>query len=309
VVDDGIATGSSMRAGCQVLRALGAARIVVAVPVASRMAVSDVRRECDDLVCLDAPDPFFAVGEWYRDFSQAGDDEVIELLRRAAGRWEEPPIDAERDEDVEIRTDGITLAGRLTIPRGARGTVLFAHGSGSSRHSPRNRCVATVLQRAGLATMLMDLLTPIEEQDHSIVFDVPLLGARLVEATRWMAAMPELSPVPTGYFGASTGAAAALWAAAQTNCPVAAVVCRGGRPDLVAPLLPAVKAPTLLIVGGNDEPVLELNRKAQAELLCENDLAVVPDASHLFEEPGALDAAAVLARDWFIPRLVPAEAP
>lgn len=315
VVDDGIATGSSVRAACRVVRTLGAARIIVAVPVASRMAVTDLRPECDELVCLETPDPFFAVGEWYRDFSQTDDDEVLDLLRRAAldeepatGDDAQEPDVPDRDEEVEVRAGGISLMGRLTIPRGPKGTVLFAHGSGSSRHSPRNRCVASVLHEAGLATLLLDLLTPAEEQDPSRVVDVRLLAGRLGEATKWVTALPELEAVPTGYFGASTGAGAALWAAARPDCPVAAVVSRGGRPDLAGPFLPAVTAPTLLIVGGRDGAVLELNRKAQAALRCENELVVVPGATHLFEEAGALDGVAGLARDWFLSRLA-AEAP
>jgi putative phosphoribosyl transferase len=314
VVDDGIATGSTVRAACRVLRALRAARIVVAVPVASRIAVTDLRGECDELVCLEVPDPFFAVGEWYRDFSQTSDDEVVDLLRRAAvdqeradGRGEVPSA-PERDEEIEVRAGGSALTARLTIPPGPTGTVLFAHGSGSSRHSPRNRRVAAVLRQAGLATLLLDLLTPAEELERSSVFDVHLLARRLAEATKWVATVPELDSLPMGYFGASTGAAAALWAAAQPDCPVAAVVSRGGRPDLAGSFLAAVTAPTLLVVGGLDETVLDLNRKAQAELRCENQLIVVPGATHLFEEAGALDTVAGLARDWFVSKLV-AEAP
>ena len=309
VVDDGIATGSSVRAACHVVRALGAARIVVAVPVASRMAVTDLRSECDDLVCLEAPDPFFAVGEWYRDFSQTRDDEVIGLLRRSAlnqeraARFGQDATAPGRDEEVEIPAGEIALPGRLTVPLGVNGVVLFAHGSGSGRHSPRNRSVAAVLQQAGLATLLLDLLTPAEALDHSSVFDVPLLAARVGVASQWVTVVPELGALPIGYFGASTGAAAALWSAAQPDSPVAAVVSRGGRPDLAGTLLPAVTAPTLLIVGGRDEAVLELNRTAQAALRCQNDLVVVPGATHLFEEPDALDTVAGLARDWFLARL------
>jgi putative phosphoribosyl transferase len=315
VVDDGIATGSSVRAACRVLRASGVARLVVAVPVASRMALTDLKTECDELLRLEAPDPFFAVGEWYRDFSQTGDDEVIDLLRRAALHQEKSDSRGEagtrttgRDDEVEVCADGISLAGRLTMPPGAKGVVLFAHGSGSSRHSPRNRYVADVLHRARLATLLLDLLTPEEELHQSSVFDIRLLADRLGDATTWTGSLSELATLRIGYFGASTGAAAALWAAAQPDCPVAAIVSRGGRPDLAAPLLPAVNAPTLLIVGGDDEAVLDLNRSAQSELRAENRLVVVPGASHLFEEPGALDTVAGLARDWFLAHLVPAEA-
>jgi putative phosphoribosyl transferase len=158
-----------------------------------------------------------------------------------------------------------------------------------------------------LATLLLDLLTPAEALDHSSVFDVPLLAARLGEASKWVTTVPGPDAVPMGYFGASTGAAAALWAAAQPDSPVAAVVSRGGRPDLVGTLLPTVTAPTLLIVGGRDRVVLELNRKAQAALRCQNELIVVPGATHLFEESGALDTVASLARDWFL-TMLPAEA-
>lgn len=312
VVDDGIATGSTVRAACRVLRAHGAARIVVAVPVASQMAVTELKSECDDLVCLEVPEPFYAVGEWYRDFSQTDDAEVVDLLRRAAADQqraadlgEGDASEAPDDDEVEVRAGAVALAGRLTVPPAAKGAVLFAHGSGSSRHSPRNRFVAAVLQRAGLATLLLDLLTPAEERDRSNVFDVRLLGERLLDATRWAAAVPTLASAPIGYFGASTGAAAALWAGARPDCPVAAIVSRGGRPDLALSCLPVVQAPTLLIVGGRDEVVLELNRTAQAALRCENDLVVVPGATHLFEEPGALETVAGLARDWFLAKLAP----
>jgi len=181
--------------------------------------------------------------------------------------------------------------------------VLFAHGSGSSRHSPRNRSVAAVLDSAGLGTLLFDLLTTTEERDRANVFDIDLLAARLVDATAWLRRQPGVGDLPIGYFGASTGAAAALWAAAESNADIAAVVSRGGRPDLAGPRLAAVSAPTLLIAGGDDDVVLELNRRARAQLRCENQLAVVRGATHLFEEPGTLQAAAELARDWFTSHL------
>ncbi len=184
------------------------------------------------------------------------------------------------------------------MPPGPAGMVVFAHGSGSSRHSPRNRFVAQVLNRAGLATLLTDLLTNDEELDRANVFDIELLAGRLAEVTGWLRDQPAVCQLPVGYFGASTGAGAALWAAADPGADIAAVVSRGGRPDLAAPHLAQVRAPTLLIVGGRDEAVLELNRQAQARLRCENRLEVVPGATHLFEEPGTLAAAAELARDW-----------
>ena len=186
------------------------------------------------------------------------------------------------------------------MPENAAGIVVFVHGSGSSRHSPRNRYVARVLNAAGLGTLLFDLLTQEEELDRANVFDIGLLVRRLTEVTRWLRTQPRSAGAAVGYFGASTGAAAALWAAAEPGADVAAVVSRGGRPDLARPRLAAVTAPTLLIVGGHDDVVLDLNRRAQAGLRCENQLAVVPGATHLFEEPGTLDAAAALARDWFL---------
>ena len=208
----------------------------------------------------------------------------------------DPPA---RDDEVEVSARWGVLAGQLTVPDTAIGMVVFAHGSGSSRHSPRNRYVAAILNRAGLGTLLVDLLTPGEEGDRANVFDIGLLARHLAVVTGWLRTQPDAAGLPVGYFGASTGAAAALWAAAEPGADIAAVVSRGGRTDLASPRLGSVTAPTLLIVGGRDEMVLGLNRRAQAELRCENQLAVVPDATHLFEEPGTLAAAAELARDWF----------
>ncbi len=308
IVDDGIATGSTVRAACQVARTLGVARIVVAVPVASRQAVAALRDVCDEVLCVEVPDPFYAVGEWYRDFSQTSDDQVVDLLRLAATGYEaasdpggaDPPM---RDEEILVRAGKVDLCGRLTVPGGPIGTVVFAHGSGSSRHSPRNRYVASVLNAAGLATLLIDLLSAVEELERTYVFDIRLLADRLGEATRWTRALPEVASTKIGLFGASTGAAAALWAAAQPDSGISAIVSRGGRPDLAAPLLAAVAAPTLLIVGGCDEAVLDLNRQALAELRCETRLTVVPGATHLFEEPGTMQVVAELARDWFTTKL------
>ncbi|MGA2601293.1 MAG: dienelactone hydrolase family protein [Bryobacteraceae bacterium] len=197
--------------------------------------------------------------------------------------------------------------GNLTIPDGARGIVLFAHGSGSSRHSPRNRFVASELQRDGLATLLIDLLTPDEEETdwrtRRFRFDIGLLAGRLVTVTDWLGQEPDTRNLKIGYCGASTGAAAALVAAAERHDCVGALVSRGGRPDLAAAALPYVKAPTLLIVGGEDGPVIGMNQEALALLSVEKKLVVVPGASHLFEEPGALEKVAHLASDWFHPYL------
>jgi alpha-beta hydrolase superfamily lysophospholipase len=214
-------------------------------------------------------------------------------MERIASR--QPDLRA-AEEEVRLRVGEVELAGRLTAPEGASELVVFAHGSGSSRHSPRNRYVAEVLHRAGLATLLFDLLTTAEEPQRAHVFDIGLLADRLAEVTR----QARRGFGRVGYFGASTGSAAALWAAADPEADIAAVVSRGGRPDLAAPRLGAVRAPTLLIVGGADTVVLELNRQAQAMMSCPTELAVVPGAGHLFEEQGALATVAEQARDWFV---------
>ncbi|HQY29294.1 MAG TPA: alpha/beta hydrolase [Burkholderiaceae bacterium] len=192
------------------------------------------------------------------------------------------------------------LPGTLTVPQRAIGLVAFAHGSGSSRLSPRNTCVAGVLQRAQVATLLFDLLTPGEDRDRAARFDIGLLTSRLRLATSWLDGRPGMRALPLGYFGASTGAAAALEAAAQQRDRVVAVVSRGGRPDLAGPgLLEAVAAPTLLIVGGHDDVVIDLNREAMARLRCTKELVIVPGATHLFEEPGTLEQVADHAASWF----------
>lgn len=195
------------------------------------------------------------------------------------------------------------LNGDLTVPDGASGVVLFAHGSGSSRYSPRNRFVASTIQATGIGTLLFDLLTSEEEAEDvrygHLRFDIELLARRLVTATRWLAGRPSPHRFGTGYFGASTGGAAALVAAAELGSAIDAVVSRGGRPDLAGDALPRVVAPTLLIVGGRDELVLELNEDAYAQLQCDKRLAVVPGAAHLFEGPGQLEKVAALAAEWF----------
>jgi len=211
--------------------------------------------------------------------------------------------------EVRIPAGRQTLDGTLSIPANAQGVVLFAHGSGSSRHSPRNRFVASVLQQAGLATLLLDLLSPDEEsvdvRTAELRFNIGLLAERLLQATDWLVRQPQLEKLQFGYFGASTGAAAALVAAADAPRHAAAVVSRGGRPDLAGPALVRVQAPTLLIVGGGDDVVIELNREALEQLRCEKRLEIIPGATHLFEEPGALEQVARLAREWFQLHLVP----
>ncbi len=203
------------------------------------------------------------------------------------------------DQIVQIPADGITLEGALVIPADARGVVLFAHGSGSSRHSPRNNFVAEVLQTAGLGTLLFDLLTRQEDAIYQNRFNIDVLTWRLERATQWLTEQPQSKSLDIGYFGASTGAAAALQAAATFGQSIGAVVSRGGRPDLALPALRNVEAPTLLIVGGLDDVVIDLNRQAYEKLRVEKHLAIVPGATHLFEEPGTLQEAARLAADWF----------
>jgi putative phosphoribosyl transferase len=207
------------------------------------------------------------------------------------------------DRLIQIRVGQVALEGNLSLPERAGGVVLFAHGSGSSRHSPRNRHVARMLNRANLATLLVDLLTPEEEaldvRTAQLRFDIGLLTGRLIGATDWLTQHPDTRHLRVGYFGASTGAGAALVAAAERSDVVGAVVSRGGRPDLAGPALARVRAPTLLIVGGYDLQVIQLNRVAFAQLHCEKELVIVPGATHLFEEPGTLDEVARLAREWF----------
>ncbi len=307
LVDDGIATGATAGAACRVVRARGASRVVLAAPVCAPDAATRLRGEVDELICLERPDRFLGVGQFYTDFGQVPDEEVARLLRRAPHG--EPASSsrtrdgAAHDVQVLIPIGALRLAGRLVVPDGAPGVIVFAHGSGSGRHSPRNRHVAEVLQRAGFATLLFDLLVGGEETRRSAVFDVGLLADRLVAATEWVRRRTECAHLPVGYLGSSTGAAAALDAATRTD--VAAIVSRGGRPDLVGPRLAEVRAPTLLVVGGDDRPVLELNRRAQALLRCENRLVIVPGATHLFEEPGTLELAAGHARAWFVDHLGP----
>jgi putative phosphoribosyl transferase len=262
----------------------------------------------------ETPDWFHAVGQAYVDFAPTSDDEVVDLLDRAADRVEpvdrvaggadvEPP---HTDEEVHIPAGGVSLEGRLIRPEAESPLVVFAHGSGSSRHSPRNRLVASVLRQAGLGTLLFDLLSPSEELDRANVFDIELLAGRLVDVTVWLRGRLGAPGPAIGYFGASTGAAAALCAAGEPGADVAAVVSRGGRPDLAGPRLEAVTAPTLLIVGDRDTAVLALNREARTHLRGESELALVVGATHLFEEPGALPQVAELARDWFSRHLEPA---
>lgn len=273
IVDDGVATGSTARAACQVARAHGAAWVTLAVPVAPHGWEAEMGDVADEYVALSTPDDFHAVGLHYDDFSPTTDRDVEECLAAPTGQ--------------------------LLCDADARGMVVFAHGSGSSSTSPRNRHVAAVLRRHHVGTLLFDLLSPAESDERRNVFDIDLLATRLTDAVAWLRQRPEAVDLPVSLFGASTGAAAALWAAAEPGADIASIVSRGGRPDLAAERLGHVTSPTLLIVGGDDTEVVELNRFAASQLRCRHEVAIVPGASHLFVEPGALDRAAELAAAWF----------
>ncbi|WP_031479899.1 phosphoribosyltransferase family protein [Streptomyces bicolor] len=307
VVDDGLATGATAEAACRVVRGQGAARIVLAVPVGAAHSVARLRRVADDVVCPHAHRVLGSVGAWYRDFGQVTDAEVTAVLAQAAQAVPRPPTAppspaaSPSDREVLVPAAGARVGARLVVPEGAPAAVAFAHGSGSSRHSPRNQYVATALNRAGLATLLLDLLTDDEAHDRHNVFDILLLARRLHAASVWL---HEQTGLPVAYFGASTGAAAALEAAALSGSGIRSVVSRGGRPDLATPAaLTRLRAPTLLIVGSRDTQVLSLNRLAADRMHCEHRIAVVPGATHLFEEPGTLTTVAELARDWFTAHL------
>ena len=331
LIDDGLATGSTMRAAVVALRRKDPARIVVAVPIGAASTCAELQEIADECICVVAPEHFRAVGLWYDDFAQTTDDEVCDLLVRgnrpdALQASHEPiaPTEAkpwgsiDRPEatsktrilaaytrDVGITAGERTLLGTLTLPQGTPAVVIFAHGSGSGRFSPRNQQVAHDLHEAGLGTLLLDLLEESEAGDRAKVFDIALLADRLRTAARWLVSQSETAGLGLGYFGASTGAGAALLAAAEVPDPIGAIVSRGGRPDLARNALSRVAAPTLLIVGSNDEHVLKLNRAAYALLKCPRRLEVIPGASHLFPEPGALEEVSRLAREWFLKYLSP----
>jgi predicted phosphoribosyltransferase/pimeloyl-ACP methyl ester carboxylesterase len=293
MVDDGLATGATMHAAVLAIRRRHPARIVVAVPVAARPPVTRLSRAADEVVSCVVPERFRAVGEWYIDFSPTSDAEVLAALASGSS--------GAKSSAVVISAGNVSLEGDLVLPIGAPGVVAFAHGSGSSRRSPRNIRVAEALNHAGLGTLLIDLLSPAEEPpgsaDPRLRFDIPLLTQRVIAAVDWLGS--ETPSTPVGLFGASTGAAAAIATAAVRTSAVSAIVSRGGRPDLAGDSIARVRAPTLLIVGGDDRQVLELNRRALDSLRSVKQLEVVPGAGHLFEEPGALDRVIALAARWF----------
>ena len=303
VIDDGVATGATARAAARSARLRGASHIVLAAPVIAAASVPDLRVDYDDVVAVELPATFIAVGRWYERFDQVSDPEVLECLRKAHHAEDEPveiPFDGSRTRPGSVPAD-------LVVPPGAKGLVIFVHGSGSSRRSPRNVLVAGELRRAGLATLLFDLLTPGEAAEDEATgryrFDVPLLTSRTLAAARWASHHPRTRGLGIGLFGASTGAAAALAVAAENPELIAAVVSRGGRPDLVPTAnLTRIHAQVLLIVGSRDEEVLRQNRSVLRHIPSAQ-LAVVPGATHLFEEPGTLEHVARLAAGWFTGRL------
>ncbi|WP_067893798.1 phosphoribosyltransferase family protein [Nocardia vaccinii] len=314
IIDDGMVTGASARVACEIARAHGAARVVLAVPVAPREAVNTVRGIADEVICLQKPASMRAVGQWYRSFPRPSDDDIAELLDRAAtgapaAPRAEPGPPPLRDDDVHVITGNIELTGHLTIPADPIGMVVFAHPSGSSRYSPRNRYLAEMLRQAGLGTLLFDLLTPDEEIHRARVFDIDLLSARLVDVTEWLTRQPHTQGLRIGYFGTDTGAAAALRATTDPRVDIATVASRSGRPDLARDALTRVRTPTLLIAGGGDPTTLKSNQRAQATMSCASTVTVVPGADHLFTQPAALETVADLARNWFVAHLTISRAP
>lgn len=299
VVDDGIATGRTARAAAQVLRARGAGRVVLAVPVAAPLALPSLEKVYDEVLVLHAPESFMAVGSWYEDFAEVTDEDVERILAlQRGGTASHEPAGTPVAREVTIPVDGDGLPGELVVPDAAIGLVVFAHGSGSSRHSRRNQQVAVALQEAGLATLLLDLLTEAEGTNRRNVFNIELLARRVTVAVDWAQQTPVVAGMPIGLFGASTGAAAALEAAAGRTETVRAVVSRGGRVDL-SERADRVLAPVLMVVGGNDDAVLDMNRDTAARLSVEHRVEVVDGAGHLFAGPGQLQRVAELAGDWF----------
>ena len=300
IVDDGLATGATMKAALIGLKRSNPKRIILALPVAPKLALEEMSDLADDIICLHSATQFHGVGGFYRDFHQMTDAETVALLAQVPA-YQQATTDtqAARTHKRQVAIPPLGLTGDLTVPPDPHGIILFAHGSGSSRHSPRNTYVAEKLNAEGFATLLFDLLTPEEGQDRRNVFDIPLLADRVVEASIWITSEPDLEDLPLGLFGASTGAGAALMAAAELKSRIGAVVSRGGRPDLAMGFLSPVTSPTLLLVGSLDYDVIDLNQLALAELTCTKKLEIVAGAGHLFEEADTLDSAIAHAAQWF----------
>lgn len=291
LVDDGLATGLTMHAAITFLRNKKVKSITVAVPVASKQAVSLLKHDIDKLVILKTPEPFVSVGQWYQNFEQVSDEEVINTLSGVNGS-------SSKTMSVKIPLDYEDLNGELFIPSKAKGVIIFAHGSGSTHKSVRNKKVARALNELGFATLLFDLLTKNESHIRANVFDIGLLTKRLKIATDWVQKNKELKALPISYFGASTGAAAALNCAAHDD-KISSVICRGGRTDMATSDLSNIQASVLLIVGANDKDVLEINQQSQQQLnFCK--LVIIENAGHLFEEPGCLDEVIDYSCNWFL---------
>jgi putative phosphoribosyl transferase len=332
IVDDGVATGSTAMAALRILHQRRPQRLILAVPVIPPGSIPRMRAIVDELVYVEAPEPFMAVGAWYDRFDQVSDEDVRRILdaerkntttattttptfttthstsprppsietKKAPKKQEEKTISR-----LEIPADGFRLQANLHVPENPRGVVLFAHGTGSGRKSPRNQEVARIMNQNGFATLLMDLLTPREQamdetrETHAPSAQFSMLADRLAAAAAWVAEQDITKDLDVAAIGSSTGAAVALLAAARHPELLQAVVSRGGRIDLVGQALGKIKAPTLLIVGGADHSVMRLNEDGQGALECENELHLVPGATHLFSEPGTLREAAEKAADWF----------
>ncbi|WP_374074495.1 erythromycin esterase family protein [Bdellovibrio bacteriovorus] len=292
LIDDGIATGSTLMAAIQFLRQKEPKKIIVAAPVGAQETIDKIQRVADQVVCLSTPEKFMAVGLWYEDFTQVSDEEVVRLI------GESRFLKDEAQTEITIQDGSVKVFGDLTHVEKSKGLIIFAHGSGSSRKSSRNQFVAKELNKIGFSTLLFDLLSEKESLDRSNVFDLNLLAKRLLLATDAGLAEINNPTLPLGYFGASTGAGAALVAAAQSKKKISAVVSRGGRPDLADKYLEQVSSPTLLIVGQNDIPVIAMNKSA-ADKIKNSRLVIVPGATHLFEEPGTLEEVVEYAAGWF----------
>jgi putative phosphoribosyl transferase len=300
VVDDGIATGTTLRTALTALRARGASKLVVAVPVAAAQTLEALRQEADEIVCPSIAAPFFTIGQSYEDFSPVS----AAFAKRLLDDHDTAAESARRNaslvaHELLLRLGDVRIAGTLTIPDGARGIVIFLHGSGSNRFSPRNTFIARTLERAGFATLLVDLLTAEEQAEdaeaHELGNDISLLGRRAIAILDWVYLNADLSKLPLALFGSSSGAAAAMIAAAERPKQVLGIVSRGGRPDLAEQALPKVAAKTLLIVGSNDHAVLELNRAAALRLRAPHRLELIADATHLFTEPDSLERVSELS--------------
>lgn len=300
LADDGLATGVTARVAARSIRSAGAKRIIIAVPVCSELAVESLRAEGHEVIAVKQSSKFRSASQFFSNFNQVSDLEVIALLEKAKAMQNKK---TPRQGKVQIPlTNGRETVGLLNQPAKMKGLVIFAHGSGSGIASPRNRKVAAVLNQAGFGTLLIDLLTKEEAADRRQVFNIPLLAQRLVRATEWLKTQNLANELPFGYFGASTGAAAALVAAASLKQQISAVVSRGGRPDMALEHLPQVVAPTLLLVGGQDTSVIPLNEVAARHLPAAK-LRLIPAATHLFKEPGTLEQVCAETTQWFLKHL------